>query len=286
MTPGSHQLDAECQASAKVIFPLHGIRTRAEWQRAFADVCQVKKWNCRLEKWNFGRFSLLQFFSPLSRKAKIWWFRKTYYDEVNYRGLNLNEKQHPSVVAHSFGTYILGNALLKYDYLCFNKVILCGSILPCDFPWDKLIERGQVQAVRNEYGVKDIWAKRVGWFIPATGPSGVSGFICRHERFEQAEFHYEHSEYFEKGHIEAYWVPFLETNLSFTEKKSFSVPSPRPTCPIVLLIIILLASAILVAIAAHPIYGGRNGKEVIEDACKQPDPPWWCILDDKNKDRN
>ena len=58
----------------------------------------------------------------------------------------------PSVIAHSFATYLLGNALLHYPYLRFNRVLLCGSILPPSFPWDAIIDRGQVQAVRNEYG--------------------------------------------------------------------------------------------------------------------------------------
>lgn len=65
--------------------------------------------------------------------------------------------ERPSIVAHSFGTYIFGNALMRYPFLRFNKVLLCGSILPADFPWDVLVDRGQVQAVRNEHGARDTW---------------------------------------------------------------------------------------------------------------------------------
>jgi hypothetical protein len=38
----------------------------------------------------------------------------------------------PSIIAHSFGTYILGTALLRYPYLRFSKVIRCSTILLTD----------------------------------------------------------------------------------------------------------------------------------------------------------
>lgn len=207
----------------KVVFPLHGIRTQAAWQRAFADVAQDAGWKCRLNEWYFGNFPIYQFLLPWSRAAKVSWFRETYNKEVKHLGIVLNSNKYPSVIAHSFGTYILGNAMLKYDYLRFNKVILCGSILPRDFPWSELIQQGQVQAVRNEYGVRDIWASCVGLFINQTGASGTKGFTCNHERFEQERFDYDHSEYFEKGHMEAKWLPFLEKLLPFIPSQTIDV---------------------------------------------------------------
>jgi hypothetical protein len=222
------------KVEGKVVFPLHGIRTQARWQSAFADIAQLAGWNCRLERWYFGRFSLFQFLSPRAREAKVRWLRDAYHDEVSLRGL-LNEEERPSVVAHSFGGYILGNCLVKYPYLRFNKVILCGCILPCDFPWDQLIDRGQVQAVRNEYGVRDIWAHRVAGFIPQTGPSGTVGFNCRHPRLEQGRFRYDHSEYFEKGHMKEYWIPFLERTLpSIPPRNDAEVTDPKHTYPLML----------------------------------------------------
>ena len=153
------------------------------------------------------------FRAAFSRSAKVRWFRDTYDDEIKDKSVPADREHPPSIVAHSFGTYILGNALLKYDWLRFDKVILCGSILPQNFPWDQLIERGQVQSVRNEYGVQDTWSGLVRWFVAGTGPSGRNGFNCTHERLEQERFEYTHSEYFNKGHMEAKWLPFLEAAL-------------------------------------------------------------------------
>ena len=42
----------------------------------------------------------------------------------------------PSIVVHSYGTYIAGEAMLKYPEIKFDRMILCGAILRSDFPWD------------------------------------------------------------------------------------------------------------------------------------------------------
>jgi serine/threonine-protein kinase len=186
---------------------LHGIRTYARWQRAFAEVADDASWNCRSDRWNFGYFSILRFLLPWSRSAKVEWFRRTYRDEFSL-GVESGAEL-PSIVAHSFGTYILGNALLRYPYLRFNKVILCGSILPVDFPWATLLDSGQVQLVRNEYGASDLWTGLVEHFACGTGPSGRRGFESVHRRLEQERFEFTHSEYFERSHMEGRWIPFL-----------------------------------------------------------------------------
>src|SRR5215211_4368218 len=146
-------------AHSKVVFPLHGISTHAHWQRIATDVLRTQGWICRLTRWHFGYCSVLRLLIPQQRRTKIFWFRDTYDSEIHDSDVPVSKDNPPSVIAHSFGTYILGNALLTYKHLYFNKVLLCGSILPRNFPWDDLINRGQVQAVRNEYGSKDRWAR-------------------------------------------------------------------------------------------------------------------------------
>lgn len=67
----------------------------------------------------------------------------------------------------------------KYPDMRFDKIILCGSILPIDFDWSTLFDRDQVNFVRNEYGLRDFWASGVGSFIRDTGASGKKGFQIR-----------------------------------------------------------------------------------------------------------
>ncbi|MFX0579321.1 serine/threonine-protein kinase [Nocardia nepalensis] len=208
-----------------VVVALHGIRTQAAWQRAFSEVAGRVGMGAHADRWNFGYFSVLRFLMPWARLAKVRWFRETYQQEFDDAPVT-GQKQ-PSIVAHSFGTYILGNALLRYPYLRFNKVLLCGSILPTRFPWDLIIERGQVQAVRNEYGSEDVWTRGVGWFVPGTGPSGVVGFSAKHARFEQEHFLFAHSEYFERGHMVSRWLPFLNAHIDERPARETSIAPPK-----------------------------------------------------------
>lgn len=237
---------------SKVICPLHGIRTLGAWQKGLSDLAGTNGWVCRLDRWSFGKkFSIFAFLAPWTREAKLSWLRGQYDAEIHDRRLEIEKGQTPSVVAHSFGTYILGYTLLRFDFIRFNKVILCGSILPTDFPWDKLIGRGQVQAVRNEYGVRDPWVKHVRCFVRGTGSSGAVGFTCKHDRLEQEEFEYDHGDYFGIDHMEDRWIPFLDRPLAEIPrtKDGHRIPRPvtaRPWClySLVLLTIVLLTSSI------------------------------------------
>jgi serine/threonine protein kinase len=216
---------------SKVVVTLHGIRTHAGWQRAFSEVAGNSGLQCRLDRWNFGRFSLLKFLLPQARTTKVEWFRTTYTQEFSDLTRSVLSSERPSIVAHSFGTYILGYALLRYPYLRFNKVLLCGSILPRDFPWDALIDRGQVQAVRNEYGARDVWTHLARRFVAGTGTSGTLGFSCQHDRLEQEAFDYAHSEYFERGHMGDRWVPFLRRTVSHITPREHALEMPAATRP-------------------------------------------------------
>jgi len=238
----------------KIICPLHGIRTLAVWQKGLSDLASSQGWVCRLDRWSYGRFSLLAFLTPWTREAKITWLRWQYDAEIHDRRLDIEQGQSPSVVAHSFGTYILGYALLRFDFIRFNKVILCGSILPREFPWDKLIERGQVQAVRNEYGVHDPWVKRVSCFVRGTGPSGASGFSCNHDRLEQEEFEYDHGDYFGIDHMEDRWIPFLNKPMAEIPRALDGPRIPRPHtsapwCLYGLVLAVLLMATLFVAVS-------------------------------------
>ncbi|MCR5864038.1 serine/threonine-protein kinase [Aquincola sp. J276] len=233
------------------VVALHGIRTQAAWQRAFSEVAARSGLRPLVDRWNFGYFSVFRFLSPWSRIAKVRWFRETYQREFR-DALVEGRAKLPSIVAHSFGTYILGNALLRYPYLRFDKVLLCGSILPMSFPWDRILERGQVQAVRNEFGTEDVWTQVVAWFVPGTGRSGIKGFTAQHPRLEQERFDFQHSEYFERGHMEDRWLPHLTSQIAEHSVQEFAIPRPAgehlPWGLVALFLVSLVGLGILLAV--------------------------------------
>jgi serine/threonine protein kinase len=231
---------------SRTVVTLHGIRTHAKWQRAFSEVAAEHNLACHLDRWSFGYFSTLRFIIPWTRWSRIAWFRSTYQQEFPELVLNSAHRELPSIVAHSFGTYILGYALLRYPYLRFNKVILCGSILPRAFPWAAVLARGQVQAIRNEFGAEDTWTRVVDLFVPGTGASGIIGFSDSHARLDQEQFSFSHSEYFERSHMQSRWLRFLVKPLPWLEACDASVPrfaSRRPWLLYTIYAIVIIAIA-------------------------------------------
>jgi hypothetical protein len=109
------------------------------------------------------------------------------------------------VVAHSFGTYIIARILESFPDLRLKRLLLCGSIIPRAFRWDRV--KSQVGDVVNDCGTHDIWpvlAQSVTWGYGASGTFGFGSSRVR-DRFHK----FAHSEYFNAAFVEHYWTPFL-----------------------------------------------------------------------------
>lgn len=203
------------EASKRVVITLHGIRTFAPWQKDLAD--ELGKAGFNTKSLQYGYFGALKLVSHTHRKKQIDWFRDQY---------TLIQKEYPdtvpSIIAHSFGTYIVARALEMFDGIKFDQVILCGSIIPQGFDWQELFNSGQVRRVLNECAQKDIVVKSSPFFIQDAGPSGVYGFnqndnIHLYQRFISK---FGHSDYLHVLNFSENWIPFL---------KGGYTPKDRPT---------------------------------------------------------
>ena len=148
----------------KVIISVHGIESQGEWQKQLAPLISEQGWI--YYPLHYGIFRGFRFVQPWQRAAQIDWFRREFR---NIR--NRIQDVVPSIVAHSFGTYIVCEALDIYDGLNVDKIILCGSIVRRDYDWDKIFRRKQATAVRNDYGQKDFPARFVRLVAWNAGPS-------------------------------------------------------------------------------------------------------------------
>jgi len=116
----------------------------------------------------------------------------------------------PSLVAHSFGTWIVCYAMQKYEEIRFDKLILCGCILPRDFDWNSLFARDQVALVRNECGQMDPWPRIARRFVARAGSAGSDGFdwfgsLVQNDYCAECK----HSDSLLRSHMEHVWLPFL-----------------------------------------------------------------------------
>ena len=192
-----------------VVISIHGFNTRAKWQKQEFQTC-LDEAKVGLQHRPFdldfvGFFGLL---FPPSRSRKVEWFLH------EYQTLIFRERLHeslPSIVAHSYGTYIVARAMEKYPEIRFRRIIFCGSIVNRDYDWGATVKRGQVERVLNDYGRLDFPARVAEWVISDGGSAGTKGFIDTAEgAVVQREHRYwKHSDYFFGLNYKDNWIPFL-----------------------------------------------------------------------------
>lgn len=194
----------------RLVVSLHGIRTHAEWQHTISECLSDR--GIPVRHFRYGYFGLPRFLSEGSRAAMIDRFAAWLTRLAEEFKLGDAPEERPSIIAHSFGSYIAAYALLKHRELKADKLIICGSILPRDFDWSVLFGRDQLEVVRNEFGLRDVWSRLADWVVPGTGPSGRLGFLDGSAKV-QNELHelHRHSDYFLPFHITNSWLPFLTT---------------------------------------------------------------------------
>jgi hypothetical protein len=157
---------------------------------------------------DFGYFGARQLVWPPARKKRRQWLLEEYEKECARLRC-----ESPSIVAHSFGCYLVASLLKKYSQVRFNRIIFCGSIVDPGYPWADVAARGQVKSVLNQYGGEDFWAWVVQWAVEDAGPSGYSGFVQPSAIVGQQKHpEFEHSDYFYDLNYNQNWIPFLLGN--------------------------------------------------------------------------
>lgn len=194
--------------NTRVLISLHGIRTRGAWQKEFQSSCDLVQPRLLHRPFDFGFFGAIQLLVPPLREKKVKWFLDEYTRLIKIERL---EGHPPSILAHSFGTYLVGRAMEKHSEIQFDRVILCGSILHHEYDWTARVNSGQVVRVLNDYGRKDLWVRIAEWLVDGAGSSGYRGFEnSANGRLVQREHQtWRHSDYFYRLNYDRHWVPFI-----------------------------------------------------------------------------
>jgi hypothetical protein len=185
----------------EVVVLVHGIRTEAQWEEMVRNILQDPPRRVVVPL-RYGKFDAVRFWFPL-------WTRSCQIRRILLR-IQAIHHQHAdkklSIVAHSFGTYAVGDILQNTPNLVLHRLVLCGSILPQDFRWDHVAHRLQSD-VMNECGRRDVWPVVAGNYTWGCGASGTYGFgtASVHDRFHDTG----HSDYFSPDFVTTYWWPFF-----------------------------------------------------------------------------
>lgn len=188
-----------------IIVLVHGIRTYGHWQeeakRFFEKDVNFKAYPVR-----YGYFNLFEFLLPFNV------FRKKAADKIIEDIVTIRRK-YPnaklSIISHSFGTYNVSRLLFSQTELDndVHSLIMCGAIVPNDFPWHLLSPRINGN-VRNDFSYLDPWpaiAKAITTGYGAIGTYGAQDSDVLDVRHEKG-----HSDYFSTPTYEA-WKTFIET---------------------------------------------------------------------------
>jgi alpha-beta hydrolase superfamily lysophospholipase len=140
---------------SKIVFVLHGIRDLGEWSSEFETEIRAQQGDkVLIVSPRYGYLGMGPFLLPRVRERYVRWFMDEYTETL---------ARYPHVLpadiqffGHSNGTFLLADALKRYDAMRIDRVVFAGSVVPRDYDWNKALGAGQVQRVRN-YVATDDW---------------------------------------------------------------------------------------------------------------------------------
>ncbi|WIL44499.1 hypothetical protein QPJ96_21840 (plasmid) [Pantoea agglomerans] len=208
-----------------VLVTIHGIMTHAEWNANLIPIANSNGWIVAPYIYGFTSADIL--FNKAKRKEAVDAFRDWIFS-VQENFCQKGEKI--SVIAHSFGTYLIGAYLDGFDEfppVNFNTIILTGSILNEDYDWESCAGF-KVGRVRNEIAPNDQWVswmqkKPSEWLglDPLFGQAGTKGFTSQSKILTQPTNKiFDHNNVIKKDVITSMWMPYLNSNKNAARDES------------------------------------------------------------------
>lgn len=203
-------LKAKAKAKTHTVLLIHGIRTQAEWAQRAASVLESDP-TIRVVFVRYEFFDSVRFLLPIPglRRKPIRRVLAILRDELSRRPEKL------SIIAHSFGTYIVSRILEEEPDIEIYRLVLCGSIIPDSYQWERYKyrigrDREGDYAIVNDCGISDVWPV-FSKYVWGCGSSGRFGF--GHGRVKDRFHPFGHSGFFDEAVIRKYWLSFLQGRL-------------------------------------------------------------------------
>jgi hypothetical protein len=185
-----------------LVILVHGIRDIARWQNEVGRALEAE--GLIVEHTSYGRLNLLAFLVPIDyfRKkaaARVW-------TDIQHARM-LHPEADVSIIAHSFGTFVVTRILKEQFALQLNRLLLCGSVVRYDFPFEQIQNRFMPPLV-NDVGTADPWPAMAESLTTGYGSAGTFGFNRPgvRDRYHNGE---SHGYFLNAGFAKTYWAPFL-----------------------------------------------------------------------------
>lgn len=126
-----------------------------------------------------------------------------------------------TIIAHSFGTYVVSRILDEDFGIKLTRLIMCGGIVPRDYRWDKIARFNSQKAnanvdIVNEFSAGDRWPILARHSTYGYGDVGTIG--CQDINVRDRRHYIPHSGYLKDTFAKQHWVPFFN-------------PAPQPPQP-------------------------------------------------------
>jgi CheY-like chemotaxis protein len=192
----------------KVIVTVHGINTAGRWQNSLEKALGSNN-NFVFKPYKYIHKAPFKILIPIWRKRVLSAFERDLKQLVS---------EHPEgefyFFAHSFGSYILANALKKMSFLNapnIRLVTLAGTVLKRNFNWAEIKKELSVDNIVNDCGVNDGALPFAYLFAPGLGMAGRTGFygfkegVVLNRYYDGGHSFFEESETFYRE----YWLPLV-----------------------------------------------------------------------------
>lgn len=201
-------MDDPNDAKKQVVVLIHGIRTMASWMSDIRGTLQQAGFT--VVPTSYGEYSLARFLFPGA------WLRRGPIETIRQqieRAMDTHKVDSVSVIAHSFGTYVVAQILAQEPQIRWRRIILSGSVIPQRFPFNQYAERFEgpddSSPILNEVGTKDFLpalAESVTWGYGHIGTHGLNDGLVENRWREGLS----HSDFLTPAFVGTHWVPFLQ----------------------------------------------------------------------------
>lgn len=223
-----YQLDRKAPRDVPWVLVLHGMNTHGTWQEELTWlIARSYKRMVPVAIYKYG---------TVRPGALFAWRQRMILRRVIAKFVALSEQardaelsSRPDVIAHSFGTWLIAHALAD-PRVRIGRLILLGSIVRPDFPWQQWIDEKKVEFVLNHGATKDFWVKAAQFAIPDSGPGGRIGYLAPVRNVAAEGLG--HSDYFNpqsrmRDLFTTVWRPFLSWQ-NDPPLNGFDAPRWRP----------------------------------------------------------
>lgn len=212
-------LNGSEQPETHLILLVHGIRDIGRWQSEVRLPLEQRGFTVELT--NYDRMNLLEFLAPVSS------FRNRAKGKVLTQirsAIAMHPNHRVSIIAHSFGTYVVSEVLREAFDLKFHRIIFCGSVVAYDFPFEQFQGRF-TKPVLNDVGTNDPWPAVAESVTFGYGSAGTYGFRVPgvRDRFYNGGGH---DHFLNAAHCTTNWIPFLLGSREFPLGNENAVPPP------------------------------------------------------------